>query len=66
MEYTASITPSADFVPLVRLVNPYFVFCYNIGDNVIENFLSWLKVCVHIPKALFLRSFHHAGNSPHP
>jgi hypothetical protein len=42
--YITSLAPSVDFVPLVQLVNPDFIFFDQIHDADLENFLSWLKV----------------------
>ncbi|KAJ7907399.1 hypothetical protein B0H13DRAFT_2018805 [Mycena leptocephala] len=47
IQYIASVTPSADFVPLVRLINPDFVFC--------RPFLFWLKEIHPLPEDLIHR-----------
>jgi hypothetical protein len=56
--FMASVTPSADFVPLLQLVNPDFVFFWFWSDDAIESFLIWLKVGLHIP----LRLYSHANS----
>ncbi|KAJ7700167.1 hypothetical protein B0H14DRAFT_3651798 [Mycena olivaceomarginata] len=50
--YITSLAPSVDFVPLVRLVNPDFIFFDQIHDADLENFLSWLKHIRPVPHNL--------------
>ncbi|KAJ7727080.1 hypothetical protein B0H16DRAFT_1735344 [Mycena metata] len=53
--FMASIPPSADFVPLIRAVNPDFVFFWFFPDDAIESFLIWLKRIQPIPEDLIHR-----------
>ncbi|KAJ7776743.1 hypothetical protein B0H14DRAFT_2963909 [Mycena olivaceomarginata] len=52
--FIASVTPSADFVPFLELVNPDFVF-FRISDVSIERFLIWLKGIQPVPESLISR-----------
>ncbi|KAJ7840179.1 hypothetical protein B0H14DRAFT_2512685 [Mycena olivaceomarginata] len=57
IEYITSISPSADLVPFVQLVNPDFVFYSNFfrRQPVVENFPIWLKKIHPVPEALIQR-----------
>jgi hypothetical protein len=55
INYITSITPSADFVPLVRQVNMDFMFWSGVQDSDAGGeLLVWLKVCLHILCAVVL------------
>ncbi|KAJ7867533.1 hypothetical protein B0H14DRAFT_2504085 [Mycena olivaceomarginata] len=44
MQYITSVAPSANLVPLIRVINPDFVFFSFFPDDAIERFLIWPKI----------------------
>ncbi|KAJ7699835.1 hypothetical protein B0H14DRAFT_3173945 [Mycena olivaceomarginata] len=52
IDYVTSVPPSVEFVPLIRLVNPDFIFVYHINLCTLHDFLSWLKGMVPTPEDL--------------
>ncbi|KAJ7920414.1 hypothetical protein B0H13DRAFT_2319466 [Mycena leptocephala] len=55
IDYMMDVTPSPDFVPLIRLVNPDFVFYGGRKAAEFKGFLSWLKIIDPLPEDLIQR-----------
>ncbi|KAF7354128.1 putative nwd2 protein [Mycena venus] len=52
INYITSVPPSAEFAPLVRLVNPDFVFLDYITADTVQKLLIWLKGINPVPDDL--------------
>ncbi|KAJ7491470.1 hypothetical protein B0H11DRAFT_1009382 [Mycena galericulata] len=55
IEYTTSLLPPMDFVPLFEQVNLDYIFSWPINDHIFANLLNWLKNIQPIPASLMQR-----------